>query len=58
MSRTPMAVPVVPDRGIIYIVYLSGSLFAILAIVLAVVLPERVRRPPHPRSRPLKGRTA
>jgi phospholipase C len=58
MSRTPMAVPVVPDRGIIYIVYVSGTLFAVLAIVLAVVLPDRVRKPLRPRARPLRERAA
>jgi phospholipase C len=57
MSRTPMAVPVVPDRGVIYIVYISGTLFAILAIFLAVVLPERARRPARSRLRSLREGT-
>jgi phospholipase C len=57
MSRTPMAVPVVPDRGVIYVVYISGTLFAILAIFLAVVLPERARRPARSRLRSLREGT-
>jgi phospholipase C len=43
MSRTPPAQLVIPDRSAIYAVYATGTGFAALVVLVALLWPERLR---------------